>query len=85
MSRPSEVISTYHELFVDACLKMGLTFDWYTHTDTENHWQVTQQMFLRHLENGYLYTDVQKQLFDPTGGPFSGRPLCRGHLSRLWL
>ena len=67
---PEEVIKTYHEMFVDGCMQMGLTFDWYTHTDTEVHWQVTQQMFLRHLENGYMYTDVQRQLFDPEAGRF---------------
>ncbi len=67
---PEEIIRTYHELFVEACLEMGLAFDWYTHTDTETHWQVTQQMFLRHLENGYMYTAVQKQLYDPEADRF---------------
>ena len=67
---PEEIIRTYHEMFVEACLKMGLAFDWYTHTDTETHWQVTQQMFLRHLENGYMYTAVQKQLYDPEADRF---------------
>ena len=87
---PQTVIDTYHEMFVDGCLKMGLTFDWYTHTDTENHWDVTQQMFLRHLENGYIYKDVQRQWFDPQAGrfladryiegtcPFCGYPDARG-------
>jgi len=68
--QPIEVINKYHEMFVDACLKMGLTFDLFTHTDTQNHWDVTQQMFLRHLENGYIYKDVQKQLFDPQAQRF---------------
>ena len=67
---PSAVIDKYHELFVDGCLEMGLTFDWYTHTDTANHWQVTQAMFLRHMENGYIYKDVQRQWFDPQAGRF---------------
>jgi methionyl-tRNA synthetase len=49
---------------------MGLTFDWYTHTDTENHWDVTQQMFLRHMENGYIYKDVQRQWYDPVAKRF---------------
>jgi methionyl-tRNA synthetase len=67
---PQTVIDTYHEMFVDGCLQMGLTFDWYTHTDTENHWNVTQQMFLRHMENGYIYQAVQSQWFDPKAGRF---------------
>jgi methionyl-tRNA synthetase len=58
-------IDKYHGLFVQGCLAMGLTFDLYTHTDTANHWDVTQQMFLRHWETGFIYKDVQKQWFDP--------------------
>ena len=67
---PGQVIDTYHELFVDGCLAMGLTFDWYTHTDTANHWEVTQQMFLRHMENGYIYKDIQSQWYDAEAGRF---------------
>ena len=67
---PEEIIRKYHQLFVDGCLAMGLTFDLYTHTDTQNHWDVTQQMFLTHLENGYVYQDVQQQLFDPEANRF---------------
>ncbi len=87
---PAAVIDKYHALFIDGCLKMGLTFDLYTHTDTQNHWNVTHQMFLRHLETGYLYKDVQKQWYDPQARrfladryvegtcPFCGYPDARG-------
>lgn len=67
---PSEVIERYHPMFVDACLRMGLTFDLFTHTDTQNHWDTTQELFLRHIENGYIYRDTQQQLFDPEAGRF---------------
>ncbi len=67
---PAEVVEKYHGLFVQGCLDMGITFDLYTHTDTQNHWDVTQQMFLRHFETGYIYKDEQKQLFDPIAGRF---------------
>ncbi len=67
---PAEVIEKYHRLFVDGCLAMGLTFDLYSHTDTQNHWEVTQKMFLRHLENGYIYQDTQKQWYDPQAKRF---------------
>jgi methionyl-tRNA synthetase len=65
-----EVVEKYHTLFVEGCLKLGLTFDMYTHTDTQNHWDVTQKMFLRHLENGYIYKDTQRYLYDPIAGRF---------------
>ncbi len=67
---PEVVIEKYHNLFVQGCVDMGLTFDLYSHTDTANHWAVTQKLFLRHLENGYIYKDSQKQWFDPTAQRF---------------
>ena len=67
---PEDIINEYHPLFIDGCLKMGLTFDCYTHTDTQNHWDVTCKMFLKHLELGYIYKDTQKQLYDPQAERF---------------
>ncbi|MBX3013248.1 MAG: methionine--tRNA ligase [Caldilineaceae bacterium] len=67
---PAAVVDKYHELFVEGCVGMGLTFDLYTHTDTQNHWAVTQKLFLRHLEAGYVYKAEQQQLFDPQAGRF---------------
>lgn len=67
---PEEVMAKYHTLFVEGLLAMGITYDWYTHTDTQNHWDVTQHMFLRHWETGYIYKAEQKQLFDPQAGMF---------------
>ena len=67
---PQEVINQYHEMFIDGCLQMGLTFDLYTHTETEKHWNMTQHMFASHLETGYIYTDIQRQLYDPEAERF---------------
>jgi methionyl-tRNA synthetase len=67
---PAEVVEKYHTLFIEGCLGMGIAFDLYTHTDTQNHWDVTQQMFLRHYETGFVYKDTQQQLYDPQAGRF---------------
>lgn len=87
---PAAVVDKYHELFVEGCLGMGITFDLYTHTDTQNHWDVTQKLFLRHLEAGYVYKAEQQQWYDPQFGrfladryvegtcPFCGYPDARG-------
>jgi methionyl-tRNA synthetase len=66
----AEVVDKYHALFVEGCVAMGLTFDLYTHTDTQNHWDVTQQVFRRHSANEYIYQEVQKQWFDAEAGRF---------------
>ena len=68
--QPMEIVEEYHRLFVEGCLAMGLTFDLYTHTETETHWDTTHEMFLRHIETGYLYPDVQSLLYDPEAGRF---------------
>lgn len=87
---PAAVVDKYHELFVEGCLGMGITFDLYSHTDTQNHWDVTQKLFLRHLEAGYVYKAEQQQWYDPQSGrfladryvegtcPFCGYPDARG-------
>ena len=66
----AEIVDKYHELFVEGCQAMGLTFDLYTHTDTQNHWDVTQQVFRCHIANEYIYKEVQKQWYDPEAGRF---------------
>lgn len=57
---PREVVDRYHPRFLEMFQKLGITFDLFTETDTENHWAVTQDMFLRHLERGYIYKDIQQ-------------------------
>lgn len=60
---PLAIVERYHPLMIESYLKLGLTFDLFTHTDTANHWAVTQDMFLRHLATGNIYRDVQRQLY----------------------
>ncbi len=57
---PRQVVDRYHPRFLELFQKLGITFDLFTETDTENHWAVTQDMFLRHLEREYIYKDVQQ-------------------------
>lgn len=47
-----------------------MTFDLFTHTDTQNHWHVTQDIFRTHLEGGYIYQDSQQQLYDAQANRF---------------
>ena len=62
---PREVFQKYHRTFLETYQQIGLTFDLFTHTDTENHHRVSQDFFLRILERGYLYREVQEQLYSP--------------------
>ena len=67
---PQEVFDHYHGRFLELFQKFGLTYDLFTHTDTENHHNVSQDLFLALLENGYLYRKVTPQMYSPESGKF---------------
>jgi methionyl-tRNA synthetase len=67
---PQEVFEHYHARFLELFQKLGLSYDLYTHTDTENHHQVSQDLFLSLLENEYLYRKITPQMFSPSTGRF---------------
>jgi len=60
---PRELAERYHDVFAETNKRMGFSFDLYTHTDTENHHAVSQGVFTRLLENGYLVEGVQSMPF----------------------
>jgi len=62
---PREIVEFYQGEFLDCWQKLGISFDLYTGTDTKNHAEVTQDIFLRLLERGYLYRDTVSQLYCP--------------------
>ena len=67
---PIDVVNHFHPLFIETYVKLGLTYDLYTHTETETHWSTTQDFFLQHRSKGYIYTQMQQQLYDPQDGRF---------------
>ena len=54
---PAEVVERYHADFLESWRRLGISFDLFTHTNTENHQQVVHDIFLSLLEKGYIYTD----------------------------
>jgi methionyl-tRNA synthetase len=62
---PREVFNYYHDRSLRLFQILGLSYDLYTHTDTENHHQVSQDLFLSLLEKGFLYQMVTKQMYSP--------------------
>ncbi|MFN3704547.1 MAG: methionine--tRNA ligase [Thermoflexales bacterium] len=67
---PREVFEFYHRRFLDTQLRLGISYDLFTHTDTENHIALAQEMFRRLLANGYLRKAKQKQLYSESQGKF---------------
>jgi methionyl-tRNA synthetase len=54
---PTEVVERYHAEFLETWERLGISFDLFTHTNTENHQRVVHDIFLSLLEQGYIYTD----------------------------
>jgi methionyl-tRNA synthetase len=67
---PREVFERFHLRFLDTWQRIGISYDLFTHTDTENHHRVAQDIFLACLNNGYLYKEVQSQLYSESEGRF---------------
>ena len=55
---PQEVLERYHAQFLDTWERLGISFDLFTSTHTENHQAVVQDFFLRLKEQGYIYPDT---------------------------
>ena len=67
---PRDVVDRYHPKILETWQRLGIGFDNYTTTLTENHYATTQEFFTRLLERGLLYTDVQDQLYDVNANQF---------------
>ena len=60
---PREIFERYHAHFLETQKAIGISYDLFTHTDTANHHKVSQDVFLRLMEKGYLYSETQKQFY----------------------
>ena len=60
---PREVFERFHHSFLELFQRLGISYDLFTHTDTENHHRVSQDFFRALLDKGYLYRQVQEQMY----------------------
>jgi methionyl-tRNA synthetase len=60
---PRQVFEESHALFLEAWQRLGISFDLFTHTDTENHRMIAQDFFTRLLRRGFLYKETSKQVY----------------------
>ncbi len=64
------IANLYHEEFVECFQKLGFSYDLYTRTDAEHHHKSVQTIFLKLLENGYLYKKTIEQAYCETDHQF---------------
>tara|TARA_Y100001970_G_scaffold276592_1_gene379490 strand:+ start:791 stop:2332 length:1542 start_codon:yes stop_codon:yes gene_type:complete len=61
---PQEIFQRFHNSFIETFNGMGILFDNFTSTDTDNHKEVVQDIFSKLLEKDLLYLKEQDLLFD---------------------
>jgi methionyl-tRNA synthetase len=62
---PQEVVDRYHAQFLDTWDRLGISFDLFTTTRTENHQEVVQGIFWLLQERDYIYTDTMLLAYCP--------------------
>ena len=62
---PQEIVSRYHQEFLDCWQKLGISWDLFTTTGTENHAKTTHDIFLKLLDEGYIYKNAVPQAYCP--------------------
>ena len=65
-----EVYKKYHHGFIDLFQQLGIQYDLFTTTHTENHFKVAQSMFLALQKNGFLFTRKSMQWYSPAAKRF---------------
>lgn len=67
---PRQFVANYHQQICDVWQRLGITWDLYTETSTENHYQVTQDFFLTLYDKGYIFKDSMQSPYCPTDRRF---------------
>jgi methionyl-tRNA synthetase len=65
-----EVYKDYHRGFLDLFQQLGIQYDLFTTTHTENHFKVAQSIFLALKQNGYLYPKKTMQWYSSSAKRF---------------
>src|SRR6266513_2794300 len=63
-----ELADRYNRVIVDDLTSLGMTYDLFTRTTTLNHHAVTQEIFVRLLENGYIFSKTALGAISPSTG-----------------
>ncbi len=67
---PRQVVDRFHPEFLRYWEELGISFDLFTTTLTENHRETTQEILRGLHRNGFLEARTTRQPFDPEAGRF---------------
>ena len=67
---PKEIIDQYHTIIKDSFEKFGIAFDIYHRTSEPIHYETSQEIFLRLLENNAFEVKESEQYYDAEAQQF---------------
>ena len=67
---PADIVNRYHPEFLRIWADLGISFDLFTSTMTDNHREVVQAFFTRLREAGYVSPEETEQFYDPASRRF---------------
>ncbi len=67
---PREFVARYHRQICQVWDRLGISWDLYTETGTENHYRITQDFFLTLYKKGYIFKDTMQSPYCPTDRRF---------------
>lgn len=75
---PEEISKKYHDIWSKSLKEMDFEYDLYTHTHTQNHKNIVQEIFRNLLEKNYLEIKEQLMPFSVTENIFLSDRLVEG-------
>lgn len=67
---PKDVVERFHPQFLGYWRDLGISFDLFTSTMTENHAATTQMLFNQLYDNGFIVERTTEQFYDPDAHRF---------------
>ncbi|MFN1217982.1 methionine--tRNA ligase [Chryseobacterium kwangjuense] len=67
---PQDIVDKYHEIIKKSFSDLGISFDEYSRTTSEKHYETSQDFFKVLYEKGKFTEEVSEQYFDEQAGEF---------------
>ena len=67
---PQDVVDKYHEIIKKSFADLGISFDEYSRTTSQKHYEVSQEFFLNLYNKGKFEEEISEQFFDEQAGEF---------------
>lgn len=75
---PKDIVDKYHPLVRDSLKQLGISFDWYSRTSSETHFDTAQAFFKELDDKGILQKKTTEQLYDAKHNQFLADRIVKG-------